>query len=176
MEMVSTNYVDNGQALLAAGKITMAQVDDAVRRILGVKDELGLFEHPYVDEAQETTAPAAATRSAARAVAAETLVLLRNESNTLPLSPSVGKIAVIGPLAKADYDLNGTWTGLGTGSSTTPPVTLLDAITAAAPGATIVYQQGCAVDDTDTSGIADAVVGGARTPTWRSCVSARRRR
>jgi beta-glucosidase len=157
MEMVSTNYVDNGVALLRSGRITMAQVDDAVRRILGIKDELGLFDHPYVDETGETIAPTTASRAAARAVAAKTLVLLRNESGTLPLSSSVSTIAVIGPLAKADYDLNGTWTGLGTGSATTPPTTLLDAITAAAPHATIVYEQGCAVDDTDTSNIAAAV-------------------
>jgi beta-glucosidase len=157
MEMVSTNYVDNGVALLRSGRITMAQVDDAVRRILGIKDDLGLFDHPYVDETGETLAPTTASRAAARAVAAKTLVLLRNESDTLPLGSSVSTIAVIGPLAKADYDLNGTWTGLGTGSATTPPTTLLDAITAAAPQATVVYEQGCAVDDTDTSNIAAAV-------------------
>jgi beta-glucosidase len=157
MEMVSTNYVDNGVALLSSGRITMAQVDDAVRRILGIKDELGLFDHPYVDETGETTAPSTASRAAARAVAAKTLVLLRNESGTLPLSSSLSTIAVIGPLAKATYDLNGTWTGLGTGSATTPPTTLLDAIIAAAPHATVVFEQGCAVDDTDISNIGAAV-------------------
>lgn len=157
MEMVSTNYVTYGLQLLAQHKITMAQVNDAVRRILMVKEALGLFDHPYVDESGETTAPTADTRAAARAVAAKSIVLLRNEGGLLPLSTSVGSIAVIGPLAKADYDLNGTWTGLGTGSSTTPPTTILDAITAAAPGANVTYVQGCAVDDTDTSGIDDAV-------------------
>jgi beta-glucosidase len=157
MEMVSTNYVDSGLELLRRHKITMAQVDDAVRRILSVKIALGLFENPYVDESGETTAPSAESRAATKAVAAQTLVLLRNEGSVLPLSTSVGKIAVIGPLAKAEYDLNGTWTGLGTGSSTTPPTTVLDAITAAAPGASVTYVPGCAVDDTDTSGIGAAV-------------------
>ncbi len=157
MEMVSTNYVDSGLDLLRQHKITMAQVDDAVRRILSVKIALGLFENPYVDESGETTAPSTESRAATKAVAAQTLVLLRNEGPVLPLSTSVGKIAVIGPLAKAEYDLNGTWTGLGTGSLTTPPTTVLDAITAAAPGATVTYVPGCAVDDTDTSGIGAAV-------------------
>jgi beta-glucosidase len=85
------------------------------------------------------------------------MVLLRNEGGLLPLSTSVGKIAVIGPLAKADYDLNGTWTGLGTGSLTTPPTTILDAVTAVASGASVSYTLGCTVDGTDTSGIQDAV-------------------
>jgi beta-glucosidase len=157
MEMVSTNYVDYGQQLLRQGKITMAQVDDAVRRILTVKDELGLFEHPYVDEADETTAPSAAARAAERDVARRSMVLLRNEGAVLPLSPSTAKVAVIGPLAKADYDLNGTWSGLGTGAATTPPTTILDAITSAASGASVTFAQGCSVDGTDTSGIQDAV-------------------
>ena len=155
MEMVSTNYVDSGLELLRTRQITMAQVDDAVRRILTVKVNLGLFEQPYVDESGETTAPTAQTRAATRGVAAKTLVLLRNEGGVLPLT-SVSKIAVIGPLAKADYDLNGTWTGLGTGSLTTPPTTVLDAVTAAASGASVTYAQGCTVDGTDTSGIAAA--------------------
>ncbi|MDP9220293.1 MAG: beta-glucosidase BglX [Actinomycetota bacterium] len=163
MEMVSTNYVDSGLALLQAHKITMAQVDDAVRRILTVKIDLGLFEHPYVDESGETTAPSAEARTAERAVAAKTLVLLRNENGVLPLSASISKIAVIGPLAKADYDLNGTWSGLGTGAGTTPPMTIADAITAAAPNATVSYAAGCTVDGSDTSGIAAAaaLAGGA---------------
>lgn len=156
MEMVSTNYVDSGLQLLRQGKITMAMVDDAVRRILSIKVRLGLFEHPYVDEAGETTAPTAASRAATKAVATKSLVLLRNEGALLPLSPSVGKVAVIGPLAQATYDLNGSWTGLGTGSSTTAPTTVLDAVKAAAPGADVTFTQGCDVDGTDTSGISAA--------------------
>ncbi len=163
MEMVSTNYVDNGLALLRAHKITMAQVDDAVRRILGVKEDLGLFEHPYVDESGETTVPGTAARAAARAVAARTLVLLRNEGGLLPLKTSVAKVAVIGPLGQATYDLNGTWSGLGTGAATTPPMTIVDAIAAAAPHATVTFTPGCEVDSTDTSGIgaAEAAAAGA---------------
>src|SRR5689334_1181923 len=60
MEMVSTNYVDFGQQLLAQHRITREQIDDAVRRILLVKFRLGLFEHPYTDEAGEVKAPSAA--------------------------------------------------------------------------------------------------------------------
>lgn len=161
MEMVSTNYVTSGLQLLAQHKITMAQVNDAVRRILLVKEALGLFDHPYVDESGETTAPSVAARAAARAVAAKSMVLLRNEGGVLPLSTSVGSIAVIGPLGQADYDLNGTWSGLGMGAATTPPTTVFDAIKAAAPGASVTYVAGCTVDGTDTSGI-DAAVSAAQ--------------
>ncbi|HEY7045665.1 MAG TPA: glycoside hydrolase family 3 N-terminal domain-containing protein [Jatrophihabitantaceae bacterium] len=156
MEMVSTNYTTYGAQLLAQHQITMDEIDDAVRRILLVKFQLGLFEHPYVDASGETTAPTAATRATARRLAGKCLVLLKNDGNLLPLKTSTGKIAVIGPLGQATYDLNGTWTGLGKGSSTTPPITVVDGIKAAAPGATVTFTQGCDVNSADTSGFAAA--------------------
>ncbi|MDO9379464.1 MAG: glycoside hydrolase family 3 N-terminal domain-containing protein [Nocardioidaceae bacterium] len=159
MEMTSTTYVENAAALLASGAITQRQLDDAVRRILRVKLDLGLFEEPYVDEAGEVTAPTAATRRSARSAAARSLVLLRNEGDVLPI-PRTGRIAVIGPLATATYDLNGTWAGLGTGASTTPPTTVLAAIEALATG-TVVHEPGCDVSGRGTGGI-DAAVAAAR--------------
>ncbi|UQX88072.1 glycoside hydrolase family 3 C-terminal domain-containing protein [Jatrophihabitans telluris] len=164
MEMVSTNYVDYARQLLAAGRITQAQINDAVRRILRVKFALGLFEHPYVDEAHEVTAVSAAARAAARTAATRSMVLLKNDGALLPLTGThkTGRIAVIGPLGNATYDLNGTWTGLGTGSSTTPPVTVVDGIKAAAPSATVTYTAGCGIDSTDTSGFAAARTAAAQ--------------
>jgi beta-glucosidase len=85
------------------------------------------------------------------------MVLLKNQSSLLPLSKSLASIAVIGPLGTATYDLNGTWSGLGTGASTTPPVTVLDGIKAAAPGARVSYTPGCTVETADTSGFGAAV-------------------
>jgi beta-glucosidase len=155
MEMVSTNYTSFGAQLLAQHEITMAEVDDAVRRILLVKYRLGLFEHPYVDASGETTAPTAATRATARRLAGKCLVLLKNDG-VLPLATSTKKIAVIGPLGQATYDLNGTWAGLGKGSFTVPPTTVVDGIKAAAPGATVTYTKGCDVNSTDTSGFGAA--------------------
>ena len=66
MEMVSTNYVDLRAQLLAAGQITLDQIEDAVRRILLVKFRLGLFDHPYIDQAGAVTAPQPAAHAAAR--------------------------------------------------------------------------------------------------------------
>jgi beta-glucosidase len=127
-----------------------------VRRILLVKFRLGLFERPYADEAAEVKAPSPAALAASRQAAARCMVLLKNDGPVLPLAKTTGSVAVVGPLGAATYDLNGTWAGLGTGAWTTPPVTVVDGIKAAAPGATVSYTPGCTVDGTDTGGFAAA--------------------
>ncbi len=154
MEMVSTNYVDFGRQLLTQGRIKMGEIDDAVRRILRIKFELGLFANPYVDASGEVTSVAPAARAAARKAGGRSVVLLKNDNAVLPLKKSA-KLAVVGPLAKATYDLNGTWSGLGTGAGTTPPVTVVDGLTAA--GASVAYALGCDIESTDVSGFAAAV-------------------
>jgi len=161
MEMVSTNYVDFGSQLLVQGRITRREIDDAVRRILRVKFALGLFEHPYVDESTEVIAVSDAARASARAAAGRSMVLMKNDNALLPLALGA-RIAVIGPLATATYDLNGTWSGLGTGAGTTPPVTVLDGIKAAAadPSA-ITFAQGCDIESADISGFAAAAEAAA---------------
>ena len=97
---------------LAQGHITTAQIDDAVRPILETKIRLGLFEHPYVDEAiAKQVIGDPDHRTQARRAAERSAVLLRNESNLLPLKPSAYKrIAVIGPLADSKWDVQGAWT------------------------------------------------------------------
>jgi beta-glucosidase len=154
MEMVSTNYVDTGKQLLAAGRITQAQIDDAVRRILRVKFALGLFEHPYVVESGEVTSVSVTARASARHAAGRSLVLLKNDKAVLPLKQT-SKVALIGPLGEADYDLNGTWSGLGTGSQTTPPVTVAEGLRAA--GVSVTTVKGCDIESTDVSGFPAAV-------------------
>ena len=159
MEMVSTNYRLYGADLLASGQITMAQVDDAVRRMLRIKIRLGLFENPYVDAAREVTTVSTANRAAARRLGARSIVLLKNDAvganPVLPIPTATKRIALIGPLARATYDLNGTWSGLGRGAATTPPVTVEKGLQDA--GKTVTYSLGSKVKDTDTSMIAAAV-------------------
>ncbi|SDJ53331.1 beta-glucosidase [Frankineae bacterium MT45] len=154
MEMVSTDYGDNAVQLLAQHRITQQEIDDAVRRILRIKFALGLFDHPYVDEAGEVTSVTPANRAEARRTAGKSIVLMKNDNALLPLRKST-KIALIGPLAKATFDLNGTWSGLGTGASTTPPVTVFDGISANA--SSVSYSPGCDIESTDTSQFAAAV-------------------
>jgi beta-glucosidase len=146
-EMVSTNIRDFGKQLLAQHRISMARLDDAVRRILRVKFRAGLFEHPYVDQtkaADPTSFVTPADRAAARAAAAKSMVLLKNDGPTLPLDASKS-IAVIGPLGNDQHDMLGPWWGKGVD---TDAVSLFDGIKAQATGAT-TFTQGCTIVDKD---------------------------
>jgi beta-glucosidase len=97
-EMVSTNYVDFGKQLLAQHRISMARINDAVRRILRVKFRAGLFDHPYVDPSKAEGAQLLPDAVAAeRKAASRSMVLLKNSGGQLPLDPSKS-VAVIGPL------------------------------------------------------------------------------
>ena len=137
-EMVSTFIRDNGKQLLAQRKISMARLDDAVRRILRVKFRAGLFENPYVDVAKaEAAQEQPEALAAARKAGGRSMVLLENDGKVLPLDPSK-KTAVIGPLADNAKDMVGPWWGRGDDSK---KVTVLDGIRAQSPGAT--YAEGC---------------------------------
>jgi beta-glucosidase len=114
-EMVSTNIRDYGEQLLSQGKITMARLDDAVRRILRIKFRAGLFEHPYVDQTKASDPSSfltASDRAAARKAGGESMVLLKNANQTLPLS-ATKSTAVIGPLGDDQHDMLGPWWGQG---------------------------------------------------------------
>lgn len=111
---VGTAYASSLATLVKEGRVTTAQIDSAVRRILEAKFKLGLFDNPYVDEsavASHHNNPE--HRQLARLVAQRSAVLLRNEGNFLPLTkgdPKVSSIAVIGPLGDSKRDMRGPWT------------------------------------------------------------------
>jgi beta-glucosidase len=143
-EMVSTNIRDFGRELLAQRRISMARIDDAVRRILRVKFRAGLFEHPYVNVAKaqdESSFLTDADRAAARRGAGRSMVLLKNAGGILPFDPAK-KTAVIGPLAKSEHDMLGPWWGRGRDEDA---VTVIDGITRQSPGATLA--QGCTLSN-----------------------------
>lgn len=103
-------------ALVAAGKVPMARVDEAVRRVLALKEKLGLFDDPFrsLDAAAEkkrTSTPA--TRALAREVATRSIVLLKNERDLLPLPVKGKRIALIGPFGADKANLNGPWSFAG---------------------------------------------------------------
>ncbi len=154
MEMVSTCFADHGARLLADGRLTADRLDDAVARVLRLKFRLGLFDNPYTDERTEITAPSAHARRAARAAAARSMVLLKNERGALPLPRDVASIAVVGPFAEST-DLNGAWAGPG--ADAFPAVTMADGIRHAVPGAKIRCAKGVDPEGKDTSGTAAAV-------------------
>jgi len=131
MDMASKTFIENLPKLVATGRITQSQLDDAVRPILEAKIRLGLFEHPYVDEARaEAVLTRQSSRDLERRLAGRSMVLLRNENHILPLSKSVKKIAVIGPLADSADEMEGGWTveGLFGGESRGHPVSLVAGI------------------------------------------------
>lgn len=115
MDMVSEGFLNTLKKSLDEGKITMAQIDHAARLILEAKYDLGLFADPYkyCDENRaEAEIFTSAHRDIARKTAAQSLVLLKNDKQILPLKKS-GTIAVIGPLAEAKENMNGTWSVAG---------------------------------------------------------------
>jgi len=114
-EMVSTFARDYGKMLVAQRRVSLSRIDDAVRRILRVKFRAGLFENPYVDVAKAQDPAGFVTaddRAAARTAAGRSMVLLKNDGPTLPLSPTK-KTAVIGPLGDDKHDMLGPWWGQG---------------------------------------------------------------
>lgn len=109
MEMVSTSYRDHLEELLDEGVIDEKKIDAAVYRILKAKFDLGLFENPYVKVDGKNHFGLASYLDAAKEAALQSMVLLKNEENILPLSKKVEKIAVIGPMANQNYEQLGTW-------------------------------------------------------------------
>ncbi|MBI3565859.1 MAG: beta-glucosidase BglX, partial [Elusimicrobia bacterium] len=153
MEMDSRLYGAQLPGLLKAGKVSLAQVDEAVRRILSVKARLGLFERPYADESRASGAPDAEARAAARAAAARSLVLLKNDG-TLPFRKSAKTVAVIGPLGDDGAGMLGSWSGDGRAEEAT---TLAAGLRAVLPGATVTFSTGCPVNGESDAGFADAL-------------------
>lgn len=125
MEMTSQSYQQYLEALIAEGQMDLAQLDRMVRAILRVKFRMGLFDQPYrVDQPEALLS--ADHLAKAKASAAQSMVLLKNDKQTLPISKSQ-KIAVIGPMADAPLDQLGTWIFDGDQKdSVTPLQTLMD--------------------------------------------------
>ncbi|WP_347280990.1 glycoside hydrolase family 3 N-terminal domain-containing protein, partial [uncultured Alistipes sp.] len=114
MDMVDDVYRENLEALVESGRVPEKVLDEAVRRILRVKFRLGLFENPYIEELpDEQRYLSTEARAAARELAAESMVLLKNRGRTLPVAGDVRRIALMGPMADTRADLMGSWWGQG---------------------------------------------------------------
>jgi beta-glucosidase len=118
MSMADSLYRQELPGLVASGEVQMGEIDTAVREVLGVKYDMGLFHDPFrrigsaVDDPKEVNAESRLHREAARAVARQSIVLLENHDLTLPLSKQ-GTIALIGPLANSPVDMMGSWSAAG---------------------------------------------------------------
>jgi beta-glucosidase len=154
MSMVSELYVKNLPQLVKAGTVPMAVVDESVRRVLYVKKALGLFDNPYrsLDPARAKEVGTPAHRALARDAARRSIVLLRNDTNLLPLKRDA-KIAVIGPFGDDRKNLHGTWTLFG---EVTEAITLKEGL-AKAGASNVTVVKGADVEMEIKGGIDAAV-------------------
>ncbi len=145
MDMASQTYTKNLAKLVKDGKVPEADIDKAVLPILALKYELGLFDHPYVDESRvDSVLNRRDGLELERKLASRSMVLLKNENHTLPLQKTVKKVAVIGPLGDSTHDIEGGWTveGLFGGGGKSHPVTVLAALKNRLPDAQITFVPG----------------------------------
>ncbi|ADE83756.1 beta-glucosidase [Xylanibacter ruminicola] len=136
------------------GMVTEAEIDVAVKRILKMKFEMGLFEHPYVDAAQaKQLVRSDNNKAVALQVAREIITLLKNQNHVLPLSKTQ-KVLVCGPNADNVYNMLGDYTAPQEEGNVK---TILAGIRSKLPASQVTYVKGCAVRDTTASNIAEAV-------------------
>ena len=158
IDMVSGVYSGQTPSLLQSGAIAVGRIDEAVRRVLRAKYRRGLFDDPYryCDPARERNdILTAANRAAARDLARESMVLLKNEHRVLPLSKQARTIAVVGPLAKDAASMLGSWSAAGREADVISP--LQGIRSAVGPGTRVLYAKGVDSKSTGRSGIAEAV-------------------
>jgi beta-glucosidase len=155
MEMVSRLYASQLPELVRQGRVPMATLDEAVRRVLRVKMRAGLFERPYAEEGREAVVLLnPAHLETARRAAARSVVLLRNEGGILPLRKGLRSIALIGPLADDPLGTLGSWSGDGRKEDT---VTVLAGLKAKlGPAVRIAYAKGCDIEGGTQAEIAEA--------------------
>lgn len=152
IEMVSTTYYRNAKKLIEEGRLTESQIDQAVLRVLTLKEELGLFDNPYKDADEELEKKYILCdehRAEARRIARDSMVLLKNDG-VLPLAKNIKNIALIGPLADSREMLD-TWSAYGEENDC---ITLKEALTGQAE---IRYTRGCGITDFDDSEVNEAI-------------------
>jgi beta-glucosidase len=160
MDMESRAYIQHLARLVKEGKVKMSMIDDAVRRILRKKFELGLFADPYKfsnveREKQQWNNPQ--HLAAAKEMAAKSIVLLKNEKQLLPISKQTKKIALIGPLVKAIKEHLGFWSYDWDDDSVRVPSLYQSIQNKVGSNTQLLYAKGCALTDTSREGFAEAV-------------------
>lgn len=156
MDMTDNIYFQNLKQLIDEKKIPMEKIDEAVSRILRVKFRLGLFDQPYtsvVDESDRYLQPE--SKAIAQKLAAESMVLLKNNAKILPLNASVKQLALIGPMVADKEDLLGSWSAHGDAKDVE---SVLEGVNKEfGSKVKITSAKGCDFDGTDESGFAEAL-------------------
>ena len=155
IDMTSNSYVQGLPVALERGLVTMVEIDASVRRVLDLKESLGLFDDPYRrGSAWPHGARDAERRDLAREVGRRAIVLLTDRAATLPLSPDIRRIALIGPLAAAPREMLGPWAAAGRARDA---VSIREGLEAALPQCQIDHAPGVQIAGPDTDGIPAAV-------------------
>lgn len=161
MDMESRVFTNELKKLIEEGKVPMELLDDAVRRVLTKKFEMGLFDDPFrfcTPDVEKKELSNPAHRTAARDVAKKSIVLLKNEKQTLPInleSKEIKTIALIGPLAQSEYDMLGAWSISWPDSEI---VSYEEGIRARLPkNIQLVIAKGCEINGISTAGFAEAI-------------------
>ena len=155
IDMMADGYRHGLPVALERGLVSVAHIDTAVRRVLQLKEQLGLFADPYGRcHTHESDATLARRRALARRVGAQSLVLLKNEHDTLPFKSGMRRLAVIGPLADAAEEMRGPWCAAGVAEN---QVSVFTGLRTALPDTLMTYAQGVSIEGNDTAGIAAAV-------------------
>jgi beta-glucosidase len=153
--MMADAYRKGLPVALERGLVTMAQIDASVLRVLRLKERLGLFDDPY-RRGSRPESPAVLThrRELSRSVGARSIVMLKNDRETLPLRGTLRRLCLIGPLADAAVEMAGCW---GAAGQPEDRVSVLAGLRAALPKTEIVHAAGVQFNSGDESGIAAAV-------------------
>jgi beta-glucosidase len=155
IDMMADAYRFGLPLALERGLVSMAQIDESVRRVLELKEGLGLFDDPYRQGAQRGGAVhGSGVRQLARSVAARSIVMLTNPREALPLTSTARRIAVLGPLADASAEMRGPWWAAA------PPeghVTVLQGLRAALPSSEILHAAGVPIDGGPDAGLGAAL-------------------
>lgn len=159
MDMQSRSYIDNLAQLVREGKVEENLINDAVRRILTKKFEMGLFDDPFRfcdPEREKSQWNNRENLDVARDVARKSAVLLKNSGNTLPIISKTNKIALIGPLVKSKFDNLGFW-NISWPDDSLRIVSLWDGMVNRVGKERLLYAKGCNIEGEDESGFEEAV-------------------
>src|SRR3984957_12445193 len=167
IDMMADAYRRGLPIALERGLVSMMEIDESVRRVLTLKEQLGLFDDPYRRGARpETAAAVAHRRQLARSVGARAIVMLKNDRATLPLAAS-RRLAVVGPLADAAAEMSGPWGGA---AGREGHVSVVAGLRAQLPESQVLHAPGVALDAPDVSGVAAALDLAAKADVVVLCV------
>lgn len=171
MDMMSHAFDEHLAQSVKEGKVSTSTIDTAVRRVLKLKFELGLFENPYtVEPKDESRFLRRESREVAEQLAAESMVLLKNNNSLLPLKGQ--KIAVVGPLADKQDDLTGCWNGH---VDTAGVQSVLSALKEEFADQIVGYAEGCDYDGDSEDGFDEAVALACKADVVVVCLGEKRK-